>query len=71
MQVVYFFNVIFYSYLSSWHVEFVSPAQVRSIRRKGKGDGYKERILARQERASRQIERKREEDPLAVAKVFA
>lgn len=51
--------------------EFVSPAQVRSIRRKARGDSYKERKLAQQERASRQIERKREEDPLAVAKVFA
>ncbi|KAH9005334.1 ribosome biogenesis protein BRX1 [Lactarius hatsudake] len=51
--------------------EFVSPAQVRSIRRKARGDRYKERKLAQQERSSRQIERKREEDPLAVAKVFA
>ncbi|KAH9066459.1 Brix-domain-containing protein [Lactarius vividus] len=51
--------------------EFVSPAQVRSIRRKARGDRYKERKLAQQERSNRQIERKREEDPLAVAKVFA
>ncbi|KAH9001098.1 ribosome biogenesis protein BRX1 [Lactarius akahatsu] len=51
--------------------EFVSPAQVRSIRRKARGDRYKERKLAQQERSSRQIDRKREEDPLAVAKVFA
>ncbi|KAI9448906.1 ribosome biogenesis protein BRX1 [Lactarius psammicola] len=51
--------------------EFVSPALVRSVRRRAKGDRYKERKLAQHERASRQIERKREEDPLAVAKVFA
>ncbi|KAN0140796.1 Brix domain containing protein [Lactarius tabidus] len=51
--------------------EFVSPAQVRSVRRRERGDRYKERKLAQQERASRQIERKRGEDPLAVAKVFA
>jgi len=51
--------------------EFVSPAQVRSIRRRERGDRYKERKLAQHERASRQIERKRGEDPLAVAKVFA
>ncbi|KAI0256874.1 ribosome biogenesis protein BRX1 [Lactifluus subvellereus] len=51
--------------------EFVSPALVRSSRRKEKGDKYKERKLAQQERAVRQIERKREEDALAVAKVFA
>jgi hypothetical protein len=35
------------------------------------GDRYKERKLAVQERGFRQTERKREEDPLAVAKVFA
>ena len=51
--------------------EFVSPALVRSARRKEKGDKYKERKLAQQERAVRQIGRKREGDALAVAKVFA
>jgi len=51
--------------------EFVSPTQVRSTRRRERGDRYKERKLAQQERANRQIERKRGEDPLAVAKVFA
>lgn len=51
--------------------EFVSPALVRSARRKEKGERYKERKLAQEERGVRQTERKREEDPLAVAKVFA
>ena len=51
--------------------EFVSPALVRSARRKEKGERYRERKLAQQERGIRQTERKREEDPLAVAKIFA
>lgn len=44
---------------------------MRSARRKEKGERYKERKLAQEERGVRQTERKREEDPLAVAKVFA
>jgi ribosome biogenesis protein BRX1 len=51
--------------------EFVSPALVRSARRQEKGERYKERKLAQEERGVRQSERKREEDPLAVGKVFA
>ncbi|KAI0302212.1 Brix-domain-containing protein [Russula brevipes] len=51
--------------------EFVSPALVRSTRRKERGDRYKERKLAQQERGVRQIERRREEDALGVAKVFS
>lgn len=51
--------------------EFVSPALVRSVRRREKGDRYRDRKLAQQERGIRRTERKREEDALAVAKVFA
>ncbi|KAH9966839.1 ribosome biogenesis protein BRX1 [Russula dissimulans] len=51
--------------------EFVSPALVRSVRRKEKGERYKGRKLAQQERDNRRREQKREEDALAVAKVFA
>ncbi|KAI0273421.1 Brix domain-containing protein [Gloeopeniophorella convolvens] len=51
--------------------EFVSPTAVRSAKRREKGDRYKERRLAEQERVERQGQRKREEDALAVAKVFA
>jgi ribosome biogenesis protein BRX1 len=51
--------------------EFVSPALVRSSRRKEKGERYKERKLAQQEQGIRRTERKREEDPLAVARVFS
>lgn len=51
--------------------EFVSPALVRSARRQEKGERYKERKLAQEERGVRRSERKREEDPLAVGKVFA
>lgn len=51
--------------------EFVPPSLVRSARRKDKGERYKERKLAQQEQGIRRTERKREEDPLAVAKVFS
>jgi len=51
--------------------EFVPPSLVRSARRKERGEKYKERKLAQQEQGVRRTERKREEDPLAVAKVFA
>jgi len=51
--------------------EFVSPSLVRSAKRKEKGEKYKERKHAQREQGIRRIERKREEDPLAVAKVFA
>jgi len=51
--------------------EFVSPALVRSVRRQEKGERYKGRKLAQQERGNRRAERQREEDTLAAAKVFA
>ncbi len=51
--------------------EFVSPSLVRSARRKERGEKYKDRKLGQQERGIRRTERKREEDPLAVTKVFA
>jgi ribosome biogenesis protein BRX1 len=63
----YFFVVL----IASLFLEFVSPALVRSTRRKEKGDRYKERKLAQQERGVRRIEHRREEDVLAVAKVFS
>jgi ribosome biogenesis protein BRX1 len=56
---------------ASHFIEFVSPALVRSAGRKEKGERYRERKLAQQERGIRRTERKREEDALAVAKVFA
>jgi ribosome biogenesis protein BRX1 len=63
--------VIFKAFPFFFFAEFVSPTLVRSARRKEKGEKYKERKLAEQERGIRRTERKREEDPLAVAKVFA
>ena len=51
--------------------EFVPPSLVRSARRKERGDRYKERKLAQQEQGMRRTERKREEDPLGVAKIFS
>jgi ribosome biogenesis protein BRX1 len=63
------FLVIFKAF--RFFAEFVPPALVRSARRKERGEKYKERKLAEQERGIRRTERKREEDPLAVAKVFA
>ncbi|KAI0006195.1 Brix-domain-containing protein [Russula compacta] len=51
--------------------EFVSPALVRSTRLKERGEKYKERKLAQKERGIRRAVRKREDDALAVAKVFA
>lgn len=63
--------VIFKAFRFCHPTEFVSPSLVRSARRKEKGERYKERKLAQQEQGIRRTERKREEDPLAVAKVFA
>jgi len=56
---------------ASRFTEFVSPGLVRSARRKEKGERYRERRVAQQERGIRRTERKREEDGLSVAKVFA
>ncbi|EPT04104.1 hypothetical protein FOMPIDRAFT_1022173 [Fomitopsis schrenkii] len=51
--------------------EFISPAAVRSALRREKGDKYGKRKTAETERADRKERRKREEDELAVSKVFA
>jgi ribosome biogenesis protein BRX1 len=63
--------VIFKAFRFCHPTEFVPPSLVRSARRKDKGERYKERKLAQQEQGIRRTERKREEDPLAVAKVFS
>jgi ribosome biogenesis protein BRX1 len=52
-------------------VEFISPAAVRSALRRSKGDGYRMRKEAEEESAKRKELRKRDEDDLAVSKVFA
>ncbi|CAL1705245.1 unnamed protein product [Somion occarium] len=51
--------------------EFVSPAAVRSALKREKGSKYGMRKLAEEERYGREAARKREEDELAVSKVFA
>ena len=51
--------------------EFVSPAMVRSAYRRAKGEKYRIRKDAEAERADRREDRRREEDELAVHKVFA
>lgn len=51
--------------------EFISPAAVRSALRRSKGDGYKMRKDAEEESAKRKELRRRDEDELAVSKVFA
>jgi len=51
--------------------EFISPAAVRSAIRRSKGDGYRIRKEAEEESAKRKELRKRDEDVLAVSKVFA
>lgn len=70
-NIVCFCIVIFKSLGFLSPAEFVPPSLVRSARRKEKGEKYKERKLAQQEQGIRRTERKREEDPLAVAKVFS
>lgn len=52
-------------------LEFVSPAVVRSAIRREKGDKYKIRKDTEMERVERREERRREEDELAVHKIFA
>lgn len=54
-----------------YHSEFVSPAAVRSAARRSKGDGYRIRKEAEEEAAKRKQLRHRQEDDLAVSKVFA
>jgi ribosome biogenesis protein BRX1 len=51
--------------------EFISPAAIRSALRRTKGDGYRMRKDAEEESAKRKELRKRDEDDLAVSKVFA
>jgi ribosome biogenesis protein BRX1 len=63
--------VIFKAFRFCQPTEFVPPSLVRSARRKERGEKYKERKLAQQEKGIRRTERKREEDPLTVAKVFS
>ena len=52
-------------------LEFVSPAAIRSSIRREKGQKYGMRKQAEQEQVARRDLRKREEDELAVAKVFS
>ncbi|KAH9930596.1 ribosome biogenesis protein BRX1 [Fomitopsis serialis] len=51
--------------------EFISPSAVRSALKREKGDKYGKRKTAEVERTERKEMRKREEDELAVSKVFA
>jgi ribosome biogenesis protein BRX1 len=51
--------------------EFISPAAVRSAMKRSKGDGYRMRKDAEQESTKRRELRRRDEDDLAVSKVFA
>ncbi|KDQ60893.1 hypothetical protein JAAARDRAFT_31895 [Jaapia argillacea MUCL 33604] len=51
--------------------EFVSPAAIRSAMTKDRGDKYRIRKQAQEERKGRQERRHLEEDELAVSKVFA
>ncbi|RDX40280.1 Brix-domain-containing protein [Polyporus arcularius HHB13444] len=51
--------------------EFVTPAAIRSAMRRAKGDKYGHRKDAQEERGMRKELRRREEDELAVGKVFA
>lgn len=51
--------------------EFVSPAAVRSARRREEGQKYGVRKNAEEENTRRRVDRFREEDELAVSKVFS
>ncbi|EJD42249.1 Brix-domain-containing protein [Auricularia subglabra TFB-10046 SS5] len=51
--------------------EFVSPAAARALARRSAGDKYKSRKVAQAGRTGRMEERKMEEDPLSMRKVFA
>ncbi|KAG8684866.1 Ribosome biogenesis protein brx1 [Ceratobasidium sp. 395] len=51
--------------------EFVSPAAVRSQLKRAQGDKYRMRKESQAERGTRRESRRREEDELAVRKVFA
>jgi hypothetical protein len=51
--------------------EFVSPAAVRSSIKKAQGEKYRVRKEGEVERGTRREKRRREEDELAVSKVFS
>lgn len=51
--------------------EFISPAAVRSLRRREKGGKYNYRKDAEEEQQRRKEMRRLEENELAVSKVFA
>ncbi|EIM89811.1 Brix-domain-containing protein [Stereum hirsutum FP-91666 SS1] len=51
--------------------EFVSPTVVRTAMRREKGERYKDRRQAKEERTDRKVARALPEDELAVSKVFA
>lgn len=55
----------------SSRVEFVSPTVVRTAMRREKGERYKDRRQAKEERTDRKVARALPEDELAVSKVFA
>ena len=52
-------------------VEFVTPSAVRSAARRAEGMKYRVRKEGEVERNERREDRRREEDELAVTKVFA
>lgn len=51
--------------------EFISPSAVRSALRREQGGRYNQRKDAEEEEMKRREMRKRDEDALAVSKVFA
>lgn len=57
--------------LRDLHTEFVSPAVVRSAARREKGSKYRIRKDTETQRFERREDRRRDEDELAVRKVFA
>lgn len=52
-------------------LEFVTPTAIRSLLRQKKGDKYNSRKDSQEESARRKELRRREEEVLAVSKVFA
>jgi hypothetical protein len=60
-----------YDLLTRCHEEFISPASVRSAIRREQGKKYRNRKEQQQEFAQRKEGMRREEDELAVSKVFA
>jgi ribosome biogenesis protein BRX1 len=66
----FFFAILSLTVIQSF-AEFVSPAASRSAVRREKGEKYKIRKDAEAERMDRREDRRREEDELAVHKVFA